>query len=88
MRTLADFARDLRTGRRTQGVVSPFGRMIRERREALGMTITQLDRRSGVDSETIRQWERHGATPRCDNLAAVAKVLGLRLVLVEDNGVE
>ena len=39
-----------------------------------GMTITEVERKSGLMPGTIRRWDKH--IPRADNLAAVADVLG------------
>ena len=46
---------------------------IKARAAELGMTITEVERRSGLKSGTIRRWDKH--IPRADNLSAVATVL-------------
>lgn len=38
------------------------------------LTITEVERMGGMKSGTIRRWDKH--TPRADNLAAVANILG------------
>ena len=38
------------------------------------LTITEVERMGGMKSGTIRRWDNH--TPRSDNLAAVANILG------------
>lgn len=38
------------------------------------LTISEVERRGGMKAGTIRRWDKH--TPRADNLAAVASILG------------
>lgn len=38
------------------------------------LTISEIERRCGLKAGTIRRWDKH--TPRADNLAAVANILG------------
>ena len=38
------------------------------------LTISEVERRGGMKAGTIRRWDKH--TPRSDNLAAVASILG------------
>lgn len=38
------------------------------------LTISEIERMGGMKSGTIRRWDKH--TPRADNLAAVASILG------------
>ena len=48
---------------------------IRERREYIGLSRTELARLSGVPMRTIQGWETKEFTPRADKLIKVAKVL-------------
>lgn len=48
---------------------------IKERREALGLTRTQLGDRLGVSKVAVRKWELGLAMPNADKLPALADAL-------------
>ena len=48
---------------------------IKERREALGLTRTQLGDRLGVSKVAVRKWELGLAMPNADKLPALADLL-------------
>ncbi|MEK6712309.1 MAG: helix-turn-helix transcriptional regulator [Nitrospinota bacterium] len=52
---------------------------IRERREALGLSLRTLAERAGVDFAAIDKIERGERDPRVSTLAAIAKGLGVRV---------
>lgn|GEM_PF-654060 len=55
-----------------------LGQMLRERREALGLSTRQLSARTGVNDVTISRIERgEFAAPRPDKLTRLAEALGL-----------
>lgn len=49
--------------------------MIKERREALGLTRTQLGDRLGVSKVAVRKWELGLSMPNADKLPALADLL-------------
>ncbi|MFR1050299.1 MAG: helix-turn-helix transcriptional regulator [Lachnospirales bacterium] len=48
---------------------------IRMRREAAGMSQSELARRLGLDSTTVNKWEAGASLPRLGNLIALAGIL-------------
>lgn len=57
-------------------------KMLRKRRNELGLTQNALSELSGVPARTIRHWESHGADmARAGDLAKVCAALG---IAVED----
>ena len=55
-----------------------FGRLIRKRRESLGLSQARLGELVGRSSSTIRNWERDKSTPAArSDAVALAAVLGL-----------
>ncbi|MBI4199740.1 MAG: helix-turn-helix transcriptional regulator [Chloroflexi bacterium] len=52
---------------------------IRERREALGLSLRALADRAGVDFAAIDKIERGERDPRLSSLAAIAKGLGVEV---------
>ena len=48
---------------------------IRMKREAAGMSQSELARRLGLDSTTVNKWEAGASLPRLGNLIALAGVL-------------
>ena len=55
------------------------GQKLKARREALGMTINELARRSGVSRMSIYYWENDVRDPSFFNLICIADVLDLSL---------
>jgi transcriptional regulator with XRE-family HTH domain len=55
--------------------------VLRETREARGITVEQLAERTGIPAHSIARWERGGQKPRLQSAFKVAAVLGLRLEL-------
>lgn len=49
---------------------------IKERREAVGLTRSQLADRMGVSTPAVRKWELGMAKPTADNLPRLADLLG------------
>ena len=49
---------------------------IKKRREAAGLTVTQLADRVGVTSGAVSQWESGLTTPKTENLPTLAAALG------------
>lgn len=56
-----------------------------KRQRRLNMTLTELERRSGVDRGSIRTWKR-GAQPRLGNFIAVCNAVGLDVRVVDMAG--
>lgn len=48
---------------------------IRSRREAAGMSQSELARHLGLDSSTVNKWESGASVPRLGNLIAMASIL-------------
>ena len=48
---------------------------IRSRREAAGMSQSELARHLGLDSSTVNKWESGASLPRLGNLIAMASIL-------------
>lgn len=58
--------------------VTTIHQRIKQRREALGMSMTELTLLSGTKAwQTVQQWENGSSAPRRTNLPAVAKALGV-----------
>jgi transcriptional regulator with XRE-family HTH domain len=60
---------------------------LKARREALGWSIQQLGDRSGIDAQTLAQWERGGGSPELEMVGTWATTLGLNLSLAPADGV-
>jgi DNA-binding XRE family transcriptional regulator len=58
--------------------------LLRRRREELGYTQEQVAQKAGIPQSSIARLENGGAIPRLDTVYRVARALGMRLVLVED----
>jgi len=54
------------------------------RRKELGITQRELSDKTGLHQSAIARFEREGVIPRLDTLDKIAKALGLRITLVED----
>lgn len=52
-----------------------FGHRVRERRQALGLSVRELARRLAVPPSSISQWEQGLYWPQAKTLIALAKVL-------------
>lgn len=72
-----------------QGDDRTLGGRIQTAREARGLSISQLARRSGVLTKTLRSWELDSAEPRVNKLQLVAGVLRVPMMWLlgglEDN---
>jgi transcriptional regulator with XRE-family HTH domain len=58
-----------------------LGKVVRERREELGWSQTELGRRSGMRQPAIARFEAGGTVPTIPLLERLAEALGLRLVV-------
>jgi len=57
-----------------------LGALLRQKREALGYSMTQLAKAAGLPDSTVLRFERGlFAAPRPDKLARFARLLGIRL---------
>ncbi|MGW6964832.1 helix-turn-helix domain-containing protein [Streptomyces zaomyceticus] len=56
-----------------------LGRAVRERREELGMTQTQLARAAGLQQPAVARFEAGGTMPTLPLLERLALALGMRL---------
>ncbi|WP_137994070.1 helix-turn-helix domain-containing protein [Streptomyces vilmorinianum] len=56
-----------------------LGRAVRERREELGMTQTQLARAAGLQQPAVARFEAGGTMPTLPLLERLATALGMRL---------
>ncbi|MFF1507898.1 helix-turn-helix transcriptional regulator [Streptomyces sp. NPDC058326] len=56
-----------------------LGRAVRERREELGMTQTQLARAAGLQQPAVARFEAGGTMPTLPLLERLAVALGMRL---------
>jgi y4mF family transcriptional regulator len=59
-----------------------LGGIIRQRRELLGLSQTQLAALSGISTRTIQLVEQGKANPSLDTLVNLIDILGLQLELV------
>lgn len=55
-----------------------------KRRKAMGMTQRELADRTGLKQSAIARLERDGVVPKVDTLTRIAKALGLKVQLVEE----
>lgn len=55
-----------------------FGRRLARAREAKPMTQDELGRALNVDATLISRWENDRSKPRAENIAALARALGVR----------
>lgn len=51
--------------------------LIKERRDALGLTQRELGMRMGVDCSTVTKWETEVALPKARQIPLLAEVLGV-----------
>ena len=51
--------------------------LIKERRDALGLTQRELGMRMGVDCSTVTKWETGVALPKARQIPLLAEVLGV-----------
>lgn len=63
------------------GLRYELGKAVRERREELGWSQTELGRRSGMRQPVIARIEAGGTVPTITPLERLAEALGLRLVV-------
>ncbi|MQA85873.1 MAG: helix-turn-helix domain-containing protein [Streptosporangiales bacterium] len=56
-----------------------LGRMVRRRREELGMTQAQLAKAAGLKQPAVARFEAGGTTPTIPTLERIAAALALRL---------
>jgi len=61
-----------------------FGRSLRERRRAAGLSQARLATAVGVSAESVGSWERAELLPDLDELRAVASALGLAAPALDD----
>lgn len=54
-----------------------FGARLKERREALGLSQSELGERVGVSANTIRSWERAAVEISAENMADLVPATGL-----------
>lgn len=52
---------------------------IKERREELGMTQTELAQKVGVEQSSVARWERGATSPTAANLMKLSQVLNCTL---------
>jgi len=55
--------------------------VLKQRREALGITQAQLAQVAGISLRTLKALESHKANPRLNTLLKLTKVLGLAIKL-------
>lgn len=53
--------------------------LIKERRDALGLTQRELGARMGVDCSTVTKWETEVALPKARQIPLLAEVLGVSI---------
>lgn len=58
-----------------------LGKVVRDRREELGWTQTELGRRAGMRQPAVARFEAGGTVPTIPLLERLAEALGLRLVV-------
>jgi y4mF family transcriptional regulator len=61
--------------------MAEFGKIIKERRESMGLNQQELAEKSGVTPRTIYSIETDKANPTYDVLVRVLNVLGLELMI-------
>jgi y4mF family transcriptional regulator len=62
--------------------VVELGRVVRKRRQSLGLTQLELAELAGVGTRFVHEIERGSANPRLRGLLDVCKALGLDLTIV------
>jgi DNA-binding XRE family transcriptional regulator len=60
-----------------------FWQRLKSHRQALGLTLTTLERRSGVDLSSISAYECGRSEPKWQTLAKLIRVLGVEWLAVE-----
>lgn len=68
-----------------RGVAGFDGRLLRQRREQAGLSVTGLARRAGVQPQDVSRYESGTMAPGPDRLAALAASVGAKPLDLVDN---
>lgn len=63
-----------------------FGEVLRQAREAKGLTKTELAKRSGFTLRAVQYWEQGRKNITLENATRLLDALGLELVITEKGG--
>ncbi len=70
---------DMKVGRPTQSMRSPFGTRLCALREAAGLTQHQVAQQLGISQPPYALWERRDVSLKPKQLSMLAKILGVRV---------
>lgn len=62
-----------------------FGKLVKENREAQGLSIYKLSQMCDVSKSALRAWEQKGIEPTAKKLDKVLKALGIAITLGKEN---